>query len=178
MDGFSRRKLIQLLAMSGASSLLPFGRESEATPVPTEAEATSSSATQTNHPMKRIALEEHFVINKPAHLERWVTLIPDAPRAALDKLHPLLTDVGEQRLEAMSAAGIDLAVLSNVGVVQGVLDPTPALQLTQEGNDFLARPSASTPRATRVLPACRCKTRRRVPTSWSGRCASSASRAS
>ena len=88
--------------------------------------------------MKRIALEEHFVLNEPAHLERWLTLIPDAPKAAIDKLRPVITDVGERRLEAMSAAGIDLAVLSSVGVVQGVLDPTPALQLAREANDFLA----------------------------------------
>ncbi len=38
----------------------------------------------------------------------------------------------------MSAAGIDMAVLSNVGSVQGVLDPTPALQLARQANDALA----------------------------------------
>lgn len=88
--------------------------------------------------MKRIALEEHFVLNEPAHLERWHTLVPDIPRPAFDKLRPVITDVGERRLEAMSRANIDLAVLSNVGVVQGVLDPTPALQIAREANDYLA----------------------------------------
>lgn len=72
--------------------------------------------------MKRIALEEHFVLNDPFHVERWTSLIPDVPRTVIEKLLPVLSDVGEQRLEAMSAAGIDLAVLSNISNVQGVLD--------------------------------------------------------
>ena len=88
--------------------------------------------------MKRIALEEHFVLDEPAHLERWRTLVPDIPQPTFDKLRTVITDVGERRLEAMSAAGIDLAVLSNAGVVQGVLDPTPAMRHAREANDFLA----------------------------------------
>ncbi len=67
--------------------------------------------------MRRIALEEHFVLNDPAHIERWLTLVPDLPRSITDKILPILSDVGDRRLEAMSAAGIDLAVLSNVGSV-------------------------------------------------------------
>ena len=88
--------------------------------------------------MRRIALEEHFVIDKPAHVERWATLVPGVPRPVLEKLLAVLADVGGRRLEAMSTAGIDLAVLSNVGTVQGVLDPTPAIQLAREANDYLA----------------------------------------
>jgi len=38
----------------------------------------------------------------------------------------------------MSAAGIDFAVLSNVGTVQGILEAAPALKLAQEANDYLA----------------------------------------
>ncbi len=88
--------------------------------------------------MRRIALEEHFVLNEPTHIERWLTLIPNVPRAMTDKLLSALSDVGERRLEAMSAAGIDLAVLSNVGSVQGVLDPTAAIRLARQANDYLA----------------------------------------
>lgn len=88
--------------------------------------------------MKRIALEEHFLLNDPAHIERWATLLPDAPRSVLEKILPTLSDVGERRLEAMTAAGIDMAVLSNVGTVQGMLDPTPALRLARQANDYLA----------------------------------------
>jgi hypothetical protein len=73
---------------------------------------------------KRIALEEHFVINEPEHIDRWLTLIPNIPLAAREKILPILADTGDRRLEAMSKANIDVAVLSNVGTVQGVLDPT------------------------------------------------------
>ena len=88
--------------------------------------------------MRRVALEEHFVMNSPAHIERWKTLVPAVPASILEKILPVLSDVGERRLEAMSAAGIDFAVLSNVGTVQGVLDPAPALRLAREANDYLA----------------------------------------
>ena len=89
--------------------------------------------------MRRIALEEHFVIDDPAHIERWLTLIPNVHRSVTDNLLPILSDVGDRRLEAMSAAGIDMAVLSNVGSIQGNLDPSPALQLARQANDYLAR---------------------------------------
>ena len=88
--------------------------------------------------MRRVALEEHFVINEPRHVERWLTLVPDVPRSITDKLLSVLSDVGERRLAAMSAAGIDMAVLSNVGSVQGVLEPALALDLSREANDYLA----------------------------------------
>ncbi len=89
--------------------------------------------------MRRIALEEHFLLDEPARVERWLSLIPAAaPRDVIDKLRAALADVDERRLEAMSQAGIDFAVLSSVGVVQGVLDPTPALQLARQANDHLA----------------------------------------
>ncbi len=88
--------------------------------------------------MQRIALEEHFVLGDPEHVERWLTLIPGVSKAVLDRIQPILSDVGERRLEAMSKANIDFAVLSNVGSVQGVLDPSPAMRLARQANDALA----------------------------------------
>ena len=88
--------------------------------------------------MRRIALEEHLVLNDPAHIDRWLSLIPNVPRSAAEKLLPSLIEVGDRRLEAMSAAGIDLAVLSSVATVQGVLDPASALRIAQQANDHLA----------------------------------------
>lgn len=82
--------------------------------------------------MRRIALEEHFVLDEPSHWERSLVLAPNVPREALAKLRPVLTDIGERRLEAMAEAGIDFAVLSNVGTVQGSLDATPAIRLACE----------------------------------------------
>ena len=89
--------------------------------------------------MRRIALEEHFVMNEPEHLDRWRSLIPNVPASITNKILKPLVDVGEGRLEAMSKAGIDLAVLSDAGIVQNVLDPTPALRLAKESNDYLAK---------------------------------------
>lgn len=88
--------------------------------------------------MRRIALEEHFVINDPEHVERWLSLAAVVPKAVAEKILPVLADVGERRLEAMTQAGIDVAVLSNVGSVQGILDATIALRLAQQANDYLA----------------------------------------
>ena len=86
----------------------------------------------------RIALEEHFVMNEPEHIDRWKSLIPTVPSSITDKILKPLVDVGEARLDAMAKAGIDMAVLSDAGIVQNVLDPTPALRLAKESNDYLA----------------------------------------
>ena len=89
--------------------------------------------------MHCIALEEHFVMNQPEHIDRWRSLTPNVPTSMTDKILKPLIDVGDGRLEAMSKAGIELAVLSDAGIVQNVLDPTPALRLAKESNDFLAK---------------------------------------
>ena len=86
----------------------------------------------------RIALEEHFIINEPAHVERWLTLIPTVPQEITAKIKQPLCDVGEARIAAMAAANIDFAVLSNVATVQGRLDAATALSLAREANDHLA----------------------------------------
>jgi 2,3-dihydroxybenzoate decarboxylase len=88
--------------------------------------------------MRRIALEEHFVMSDPVHIDRWRSMVTMIPEPFIEKILPVLTDVGDGRLEAMSHAGIDMAVLSNGGSVQGVLDPTIALRLAREANDYLA----------------------------------------
>ena len=95
--------------------------------------------------MRRIALEEHFVIDRPEHVDRWLATAHIIPPAVAAKILPTLADLGERRLEAMARAGIDFAVLSNVGAVQGVLDPTAALRLAREANDHLAAAVAQHP---------------------------------
>ena len=86
----------------------------------------------------RIALEEHFVIDEPAHVERWLTLIPTVPKQITAKIKGPLCDFGEARIAAMAEAKIDFAVLSNVATVQGALDPATAMTLAQQTNDRLA----------------------------------------
>jgi 2,3-dihydroxybenzoate decarboxylase len=88
--------------------------------------------------MRLVALEEHFVMNDPVHIARWQSMASIIPKPFIEKILPVLADVGERRLEAMSQAGIEMAVLSNVGSVQGVLDPITALQLARDANDYLA----------------------------------------
>jgi predicted TIM-barrel fold metal-dependent hydrolase len=88
--------------------------------------------------VRRIALEEHFVMNDPVHIDRWRSMVTMIPEPFIEKILPALTDVGDHRLEAMSHAGIDMAVLSNGGSVQGVLDPTIAMRLAREANEYLA----------------------------------------
>ena len=87
----------------------------------------------------RIALEEHFVIDQPTHVDRWLTLIPTAPKDITAKIKRPLCDLGEARIAAMAAANIDFAVLSNDATVQGALDAATALTLAREANDRLAK---------------------------------------
>ncbi len=86
----------------------------------------------------RIALEEHFVVDEPDHVDRWLTLIPTVPKDITAKIRRPLCDLGEARLAAMAEAEIDFAVLSNVGTVQGALDATTAMTLARQANDRLA----------------------------------------
>ena len=86
----------------------------------------------------RIALEEHFVVDQPDHVDRWLTLIPTVPKDITAKIKRPLCDLGEARLAAMAEAKIDFAVLSNVGTVQGALDATTAMTLARQANDRLA----------------------------------------
>jgi len=88
--------------------------------------------------MQKIALEEHFIT--PA-LEPY--LLPSIP-AVSDKsrahLLSLLSDFGEQRLSAMDAASVDIAVLSVSGPgVQTEWDAAVAVKLARQANDDLAK---------------------------------------
>jgi uncharacterized protein len=85
--------------------------------------------------MRVIALEEHFWT--PAIAEAVGTLRnpdagPDSPLGAN------LADLGERRLAAMDAAGIDLQVISHTTPGVQHLDPATAVTLAHEANDLLA----------------------------------------
>jgi 2,3-dihydroxybenzoate decarboxylase len=87
--------------------------------------------------MGKIALEEHVVLDREDHIDRWRTLVPMIPEQFQQRLIAQLTDTS-RRLEVMDKAEIDLAVLSNAAVVQGFLDPPAALRMARESNDHLA----------------------------------------
>ena len=48
----------------------------------------------------RIALEEHFIIDQPEHVERWLSTATMIPPAVIEKIQPVLADVGDRRMVA------------------------------------------------------------------------------
>ena len=87
--------------------------------------------------MGKIALEEHVVLDREDHLDRWRTLVQMIPEQFVQQIIPRLTDTS-RRLDLMDQGGVDLAVLSNVATVQGFVEPRAALRLAREANDYLA----------------------------------------
>jgi uncharacterized protein len=92
--------------------------------------------------MRVISLEDHF----------WTPAIAEAIGALrnpdTDAGGPLaanLLDLGERRLAAMDAAGIDLQVISHTTPGVQHLDPYIAIPLAREANDALARAVAEHP---------------------------------
>lgn len=87
--------------------------------------------------MQKIALEEHF-ITEPL-LPYLLPAMPAVSDAGRKHLLGSLTDFGEQRLKAMDAAGVDIAVLSVTGPgVQTEPDAKKATALAAGANDALA----------------------------------------
>jgi 2,3-dihydroxybenzoate decarboxylase len=87
--------------------------------------------------MGKIALEEHMLLNREDHIDRWRTMVPMIPEQFQQRLIAQLTDTS-RRLEVMDQAGIDLAMLSSGAVVQGSLEPRAALRMARQANDHLA----------------------------------------
>ena len=95
--------------------------------------------------MKTITLEEHFAspgfMDGPGQQLRAQAQAAQAHphvAAAFTQLIQQLSDVGDQRIADMDAAGIDMQVLSltSPGVEQ--LDAAEAVALASDSNDFLA----------------------------------------
>jgi hypothetical protein len=61
----------------------------------------------------KIALEEHVVLDREDHIDRWRTLVPMIPEQFQQRLIAQLTDTS-RRLEVMDKGEIDLAVLRPV----------------------------------------------------------------
>jgi Amidohydrolase len=88
--------------------------------------------------IEKIALEEHFLLDEPEHVERFLAAVPILPPAAVRAIRPLLHNLGDGRLELMDRTGIRMAVLSSTAIVQGVLDRDTAIRVAREANDALA----------------------------------------
>ena len=88
--------------------------------------------------MKKIALEEHFLI--PGFEEYWAPTVVNIDRAISNRLRAQLVDFGSLRLDAMDRAGIERSVLSLSGPgVQREPDTAVACRRAREVNDVLAR---------------------------------------
>lgn len=94
--------------------------------------------------MKKVALEEHFIV--PGLEDRLVEAMPVVTPEVQRTLVDLLSDLGERRIAAMDAAGIEISVLSISGPgVQVEPDASRALLLAREANDLLAEAVAKHP---------------------------------
>jgi 2,3-dihydroxybenzoate decarboxylase len=105
--------------------------------------------------MKKITLEEHFISpeyaqhvrdlqSKGAGIPReFEALLADpVMRKGMEAVEARLLDVGEGRLAAMDACGIDVQVLSlsalTLAAIQGESDAKQAVDLARRANDYLA----------------------------------------
>lgn len=109
------------------------------------AEAAAPSASRLAALRGTIALEEHLVPDLESHRALWRSYVPMMSDEAVARTMGSLTEVGERRLAAMDAAGIELAVLSNVGNVQPIPDASTAEAYATQANDYLAEVVAQRP---------------------------------
>jgi 2,3-dihydroxybenzoate decarboxylase len=89
-----------------------------------------------------VVLEEHFWTPELRDFHGRVATV-DMPGE--HEVSERLSDLGERRIQAMDAAGIDLQVLSHTAPATQNLDPETAVRLARSANDVLHRTIAATP---------------------------------
>jgi predicted TIM-barrel fold metal-dependent hydrolase len=85
--------------------------------------------------MRTIALEEHFVTS--SFLKATGAYGQGTP-PAMAELQPRLLNLGDERIAAMDAAGIDFQVLSLAAIGKDALDPATGTAVLADTNDELA----------------------------------------
>lgn len=99
---------------------------------------------------EKIAFEEHFAIQETLR-QSW-SFVGDS--GTWDDFSRQLLDLGDERLESMANAGIQLAILSlNAPGIQAIPDPREALSLAKKANDKLAEAVAKYPLRYAALAA-------------------------
>lgn len=95
--------------------------------------------------MKKIALEEHFIIDELVpHLE---DTYQNINKNLADRAVPRLSQLGDERIAAMDEGGLDIAVLSIAGPgVQIEPDAGKAVKLARLANDKLGEAMAKYPK--------------------------------
>lgn len=87
--------------------------------------------------MKKIGLEEHFII--PELIPHLEDTYQNINKSLASRAVPKLRELGDERIEAMDAAGFDFSVLSIAGPgVQIERDAGKAVKLARKANDVLA----------------------------------------
>ncbi|MCC7487106.1 MAG: amidohydrolase [Burkholderiales bacterium] len=89
--------------------------------------------------MRIITLEEHFASPMQIELTKHVAkpVFRDRSPHVGHDIEAELNDIGERRIAAMDAAGIDLQVLSLGQPACETMDPGPAVALAREANDLM-----------------------------------------
>ena len=124
-----RRELLKhatLAAAGAAASALPINAQPAA-------EAVASPA----RPLRKIALEEHFLI--PDFMDYFAETYPNISPALRTLAPPVLQDLGDMRIEVLDQNRVDYVVLSIAGPgVQYERDAALAKRRAKQANDFLA----------------------------------------
>jgi len=84
----------------------------------------------------KIGLEEHYIT--PDFVDYWRTAVRGIDEAFAQELIQQMSEVGEERIAIMDAAGIEMAVLSSAGSVLLEPDAVAAVKVAATGNDELA----------------------------------------
>ncbi|MFI0156757.1 hypothetical protein [Streptomyces lydicus] len=114
--------------------------------------------------MRVITIEEHWTT---PGIDRALRAQPmrsrDESVALNDRgdLPARLLDIGEQRIEAMDAAGIDLQILSIAPPGTHGLPAREAIALSREANDRASEAVAHHPTRLRAMTTLRCRIRTR-----------------